>query len=78
MQVIKGMVQVGGSTYRIVRVRPSQYAVIRIQDDLAVGGFTSFPRVEVTTSSIELSVMREIARVAVLTGKTSWAQRLAH
>jgi hypothetical protein len=76
MQIIKGMVQVAGSTYRIERVRPSQYTVYRIKDDVAVGGFTSFPRLEVTSNHIELAAMREIARAAVQAGKTSWVNRL--
>ena len=76
MQAVKGMVQVAGTTYRIVRLGQGQYDVVRILDDLKVGSFVSFPRVEVTSSSIEPVLMREIARAAIQGAKTSWVGRL--
>jgi hypothetical protein len=76
MQAVKGMVQVAGTTYRIVRLGQGQYDVVRILDDLKVGSFRSFPRVEVTSSSIEPVLMREVARAAIQGAKTSWVGRL--
>ena len=76
MQAVKGMVQVAGTTYRIVRQGQGQYDVVRILDDLKVGSFRSFPRVEVTSSSIEPVLMREVARAAIQGAKTSWVGRL--
>ena len=76
MQAVKGMVQVAGTTYRIVRLGQGEYEVIRILDDARVGSFRSFPRVEVTSQGIELGMLREIARAAIQGAKTSWVGRL--
>ena len=40
---IKGMVQVAGTTYRIVRRERGHYDVVRILDDERVGSFRSIP-----------------------------------
>lgn len=76
MQTVKGMVQVSGATYRIVRLGPGEYEVVRLLDDARVGTFRSFPRVEVLTSQIDATLMRLIARAAVQGAKTSWVGRL--
>lgn len=76
MQAVKGMVQVAGQTYRIVRQGQGQYDVVRILDDVKVGSFQSSPRVEVTSAEIEIEAMREIARAAIQGAKTSWVGRL--
>ena len=34
MRVVKGMVQVAGKTYRVVRLAQGSYEVVRILDDL--------------------------------------------
>ena len=47
---VKGMVQVAGVTYRIVRVERGMYDVVRILDDQRVGQFRTIPRVEVTAA----------------------------
>ena len=75
--VVKGMVQVAGTTYRIVRLTPGHYNVVRILDDTCVGGFKSRPNSEVLANGIEPVLMREIVRVAVQGAKTSWVGRLA-
>lgn len=75
--VVKGMVQVAGTTYRIVRLESRRYEVVRIWDDARVGTFLSGPRLEVNASSIDAALMREIARVAIQKAKTSWVGRLA-
>lgn len=76
MQTVKGMVQVAGSTYRIVRLGSGKYQVVRILDDKVVGTFQSAPKVEVTSSQIEAALLLEIARAAVQGAKTSWVGRL--
>lgn len=75
--VVKGMVQVAGTTYRIVRRQRGNYEVVRILDDVGVGGFSNSPSVEMTTDGIEPALMREIVRVARQGAKTSWVGRLA-
>lgn len=75
--VIKGMVQVAGSTYRIVRVERGRYNVIRILDDQRVGSFSAGPTAAVAADGIEPGLLREIKRVAVQGAKTSWAGHLA-
>jgi len=76
MQVVKGMVQVAGVTYRIVRLKRGQYEVIRILDDARVGTFTNGPHVETRAHNIDPALMREIARAAIQGAKTSWVGRL--
>ena len=69
---VKGMVQVDGVTYRIVRVARSRYDVIRVLDDVRVGGFQSGPTFEVNASHVTEVAMREIGRMAIQRAKTSW------
>ena len=75
MQSVKGMVQVAGKTFRIVRVGPGLYDAIRIVDDTRVGTFQTAP-VKVVTHVVEPELMREIALAAVHEAKTSWVHRL--
>ncbi|HVY27252.1 MAG TPA: hypothetical protein VHB79_11915 [Polyangiaceae bacterium] len=74
---VKGMVQVAGVTYRIVRIERGTYDVVRILDDQRVGQFRTIPRVEVTASSTTDDTLAEIAKAAVKWGKTSWVGRLS-
>jgi len=76
MRVVKGMVQVAGTTYRVVRVAQGSYEVVRILDDARVGSFRSTPRVEIVAQSIDAALMLEIARAAIQGAKTSWVGRL--
>jgi len=76
MAAVKGMVQVHGSTYRIMRVSPSTYEVIRVLDDTSVGTFRSTP-LEVTASVIDPALLRQVARTAIQGAKTSWVGKLA-
>lgn len=76
MQTVKGMVQVGGTTYRIERLSGGDYQAVRIADDQRVGTFRSFPRLLITTTSIHPVVMYEIAQAAIRAAKTSWIGRL--
>ena len=75
MQLVKGMVQVGGTTYRIVRLERGLYEVVRILDDASLGTFRARPVVQVTSGSDEEIVLL-VARAAIQTGKTSWVGRL--
>ena len=75
--VVKGMVQVAGTTYRIVRVTRGHYNVVRILDDKPVGAFSNGPTVQVTATGIDTGLMREIVRVAIQGAKTSWVGRAA-
>ena len=73
---VKGMVLVDGATYRIVRVGRGSYEVVRISDDIVVGAFNSVPRLELTSSTIDQGLLREIARTAIKGAKTSWVGRI--
>jgi hypothetical protein len=76
--VVKGMVQVAGTTYRIVRLKRGHYDVVRILDDSRVGAFSSGASIEVTTDDgVDPALMREIVRVAIQGAKTSWVGRFA-
>jgi hypothetical protein len=75
-KVVKGMVQVAGTTYRIVRLKRGEYDVFRVLDDVQVGGFCSGPQVKITAhDGMDASLLREIARVAIQGAKTSWVGR---
>ncbi len=74
---VKGMVQVAGVTYRLMRVARGTYQVVRILDDVVIGSFQSLPRLVVTeTNGVDPTVMDCIARAAVQGAKTSWVARL--
>jgi hypothetical protein len=75
--IVKGMIQVAGTTYRIVRLGRGQYHVVRVLDDVAVGSFTRAPQIDVRPLGIDAALMREIARVAIRGAKTSWVGRAA-
>jgi hypothetical protein len=74
-QYVKGMVQVAGKTFRIERVGPSLYDVIRIEDDARIGKFQTAP-VKVLAHDVDYELLRDIALAAVHEGKTSWVHRL--
>ncbi len=75
--VVKGMVQVEGTTYRIVRVKRGHYNVVRVLDDTSVGAFSVGSTFEMAPQGIEGDLMREIARVAIQGAKTTWVGRIA-
>jgi hypothetical protein len=68
----RGMVQVAGTTYRIVRLSPGQYSAVRVRDEAEVGTFSTYPKLRITRSRIEGVMMYEIARSALMGAKTSW------
>ena len=61
--VVKGMVQVEGTTYRIVRIKRGHYKVVRVLDDASVGMFSVESSFEMAPEGIDEDLMREIARV---------------
>jgi hypothetical protein len=73
--VVKGMVQVAGTTFRIVRVKRGQYDVVRILDDTRLGSFWCEPSFAVSDSA-DQDLLREVARCAIQGGKTTWVGRL--
>ncbi|HKO50366.1 MAG TPA: hypothetical protein VJV79_21735 [Polyangiaceae bacterium] len=73
--VVKGMVQVHSVTYRIVRVRPGYYDVVRLLDDVRVGGFSLGVRGEALIEGDAPDVIRQVARAALQGGRTTWAPR---
>ena len=69
---VKGMVHLAGITYRIVRVKLGSYSVVRISDDLDVGSFHLAPELGIEARSVEPELLREVARLAIHTAKTSY------
>ncbi len=74
--VVKGMVQVAGTTFRIVRISRAHYEVVRILDDTRMGSFWSEPNIAVSQGP-NGDLLREVARCAIQGGKTTWVGRLA-
>jgi hypothetical protein len=68
----KGMVQLEGVTYRIARLGAGSYSVIRVLDDQEVGAFTTAPRLGFEARLIAPELLREVARLAIHTAKTSY------
>ena len=75
MHVIKGMVQVLGTTYRVVQLKLESYSVIRIRDEVVIGGFSSGTTLKTFPVSVDALLMRQIASKAVHQGRTSWKGR---
>jgi len=69
---VKGMVQLAGVTYRIVRVAQGSYSVVRISDDIDVGSFHLAPALGVEARAVEPALLREVALLAIHTAKTSY------
>jgi len=74
MQKIKGMVLVGGATYRIVRLWPGHYEVYRLLDDARLGTFHLGPPMVVTAAEGDVETLRDVARTALLQARTSWVR----
>ena len=74
---VKGMVQVLGSTYRVVRVGFGAYQVVRLLDDAEVGRFSTVPQARVESTVLDPNVMSEVVRAAIQGAKTSWVGRLS-
>ncbi len=74
---VKGMVQVLGSTYRVVRVGFGVYDVIRLLDDQQVGRFHTVPHSRIESTALDPDVMTEVVRAAIQGAKTRWVGRLS-
>jgi hypothetical protein len=74
---VKGMVQVLGSTYRVVRVGFGIYDVVRLLDDAQVGRFRTVPQPIVESTVLDPDLMGEVMRAAIQGAKTSWVGRLS-
>jgi hypothetical protein len=77
MPDVKGMVQVAGATYRIVKVAKGKYDVIRILDEERVGTFETFPRVKIDPVGVPEKLLMEIALTALKQAKISWQKMQA-
>ena len=69
--VSRGMLQVGGVTYRIERTEPHCYAVVRLLDDIEVGTFRTRPTLRIRTAQIDLTILRDVVRAALRSARTS-------
>lgn len=70
-----GMVQVLGTTYRLLRVRSASYQVVRIHDEALAGSFSCGRTLELVPEAVDLPLMRQLASAAVRGGKTGWMGR---
>jgi hypothetical protein len=66
------MVQLFGTTYRVLRVQAGHYEVVRIRDEVVVGSFSCGQTLNVTPLTVDAGLMRRLAAMAVYRGKTSW------
>lgn len=73
----RGMIQVGGVTYRVERVSAHRYSVVRLLDDLEVGTFRTSPNVRVQPSRVELALFRDLVRAALRAARTSVVMQAA-
>lgn len=72
MHSIRGMIQVAGTTYRIVKFLPVSYQVVRIRDEAVVGEFSCENSLKVYPYLVDTGLMKRIAGTAVQLGRTSW------
>lgn len=75
--VSRGMLQVGGVTYRIERTEPHVYSVVRLLDDAEVGTFRTRPILRIHTVRIELTLLRDVVRAALRSARTSAVMHVA-
>jgi hypothetical protein len=66
------MVQCFNQTYRIMKLSPRTYAVIRILDDTPVGEFELSPRLRVHPKGITRELLLQIAMTALKQATISW------
>jgi len=76
-QSFKTMIRFGSESYRVSRLRFSEYEVARIVDDQRLGVFRSFPRVEVVSAIIHPAFLLKIACAAAKGTRAGWRERLA-
>jgi hypothetical protein len=67
----RGMVQFGGTTYRIIK-RGNLHEIVRVLDDCSVGSFRRAPSLELVECRIDRDVALAIARQALHAGRLSY------
>jgi hypothetical protein len=70
------MVQLLGTTYRLLQRGSGSYQVVRIHDEAVAGWFSCGQTTEFAPDAVELGLLRQIAAVAVRGGKTRWMGRV--
>lgn len=73
----KGMVQVSGATYRIVRTG-DVHAVFRLSDDGFVGSFAFSPGLALVECHIGPELLRAVARQALRSSRLDWCPPEKH
>ena len=72
MVTSEGMVQVGGTTYRVV-ARAQFHDVFRLLDDACVGTFRHEPCLQIVRHEIPHELLLEVAKQAVRSARLSWS-----
>ena len=72
--IVEGIL-VGGTTYRIVRLKLARCEAVRVLDNVVVGNFSLARSLVVEPVGIGAELMREIARDAVQGAETNWVCR---
>jgi hypothetical protein len=67
------MVQVRGVTYRVERLQPHHYAIVRLLDDVPMGTFWTLPVLRVSPDGCDVELFAEVARAALRFARTSGA-----
>ncbi len=71
--VPSGMIQLGSLTFRLLRLSPDVYGVVRVIDDAFLGYFEQRPSLSVVPERAEdRDMLRRIACAAIRGGKTQW------
>ncbi len=75
--VSRGMLVVGGVTYRIERTEPHCYSAVRLLDDCRVGTFRTRPTLRLEPLTVEAATLRDIVRAAMRAARTSSVMQAA-
>lgn len=67
-----GMIQLFGTTYRILQVRRRCYQVVRLHDEAVAGSFSCGRTLQVAALAVDSALMMQLAGAAVYFGRTSW------
>ena len=68
---IKGMVTVGGVTYRIERVDRGRYAAYCLLDDKKLGTFRAVSPILAESDAWDPALLERVGRMAIQSGRTS-------
>jgi len=71
------MVQVGGVTYRVERIKSRCYSVVRLLDDLEVGTFRTLPALRIYPSQLDMKAFRDVVRAVLRSARTSSVMQVA-